>query len=102
MKNVSPCADLFVRDGLIDFLNPSKTPIYYSAVGFGHGAMNVPGTSFIAPVGLSYAAYLMKTKSLGPKPLVLWIRGSQDEPLLATPFRTRNFLNQHPRYLNWN
>jgi hypothetical protein len=102
MQNVSPCADLFVRDGLLSMLRPTSTPLYYTGLGFGHGAMNVPGTSFIAPVGLSYAAERMRAERLTPQALVRRLRGERDEPLLVAPFRQREFGNRsHASYLNW-
>jgi len=100
-RNVVPCSDLFVRDGLIDAMQTTETPINFTATGFGHGPLNVPGTSYIAPVGLSYAAYWMKKKGFTPDQLLRSIRGPWDQPLLVAPFRKREFLNQNRWYVNW-
>ena len=97
----APCTDLFVRDGLIESFLPSKEPIYFTATGFSHAPLNISGTSYATPVGLSFAAYLMKDHGMGPKEVVRWIRGEFNEPLLVAPFAERKFLNRSDRYLNF-
>lgn len=102
MRKAAPCTDLFVRDGLVDYLVPSETPIHFTVTGFGHAPLNVPGTSYTAPLGLSYAAYLMSTNQWEADRVVREIRGEWQEPLLVAPFHSRSFLNQNRDYLNFN
>lgn len=101
MKNAYACTDLYVRDGLAGDFESSDSPVYYTALGFGHGAMNLSGSSFINPVGLSHALYLMKRDGQTPAQYVTAVRGRDNEPLLVAPFAQKEFLNQNRLYLSW-
>ena len=90
-----------MRDGLAGDFEASDSPLYYTALGFGHGAMNMSGSSFIAPVGLSHALHVMKSQGLTPAQYVTAVRGTYNEPLLVAPFAQKEFLNQNRLYLSW-